>query len=143
LFFTKLLRVQKQRSNRCTFGAPIIEMEIKPQNRKLDLESLGRLFQNQLKDLGLVGDGYPPGPLEGKKASRKASSLLSRKGAPRGPWKNCWQNRPMRGMSRLRPKWLIGFKRYPQRRSDFLAQHPWTSEPKEDKSARLWEDKFS
>jgi hypothetical protein len=35
------------------------------QNRKLDLESLGRLFQNQLKDWGLVGDRYPPGPLEG------------------------------------------------------------------------------
>jgi hypothetical protein len=35
------------------------------QNRKLDLESLGRLFQNQLKDWGLVGDKYPPGPLEG------------------------------------------------------------------------------
>jgi hypothetical protein len=29
-----------------------------------------------------VGDGYPPGPLEGKKASRKASGLLSRKAAP-------------------------------------------------------------
>jgi hypothetical protein len=35
------------------------------QNRKLDLESLGRLFHNQLKDWGLVGDRYPPGPLEG------------------------------------------------------------------------------
>jgi hypothetical protein len=34
-------------------------------NRKLDLESLGRLFQNQLKDWVLVGDRYPPGPLEG------------------------------------------------------------------------------
>jgi hypothetical protein len=31
----------------------------------LDLESLGRLFQNQLKDWGLVGDRYPPVPLEG------------------------------------------------------------------------------
>jgi hypothetical protein len=35
------------------------------QNRKLDLESLGQLFQNQLKDWGLVGDRYPSGPLEG------------------------------------------------------------------------------
>jgi hypothetical protein len=35
------------------------------QNRKLDLESLGRLIQNQLKDWGLVGDRYPLGPLEG------------------------------------------------------------------------------
>jgi hypothetical protein len=54
--------------NRCTFGAPITRMEIKPQTRELDLESLGWLFQNQLKDWGLVGDRYPPGPLEGKKA---------------------------------------------------------------------------
>jgi hypothetical protein len=38
---------------------------------KMDLESLGRLFQNQLKDWGLVGDRYPSGPLEGKKASRR------------------------------------------------------------------------
>jgi hypothetical protein len=29
-----------------------------------------------------VGDGYPPGPLEGKKASRKALGLLSRKAVP-------------------------------------------------------------
>jgi hypothetical protein len=29
-----------------------------------------------------VGDGYPPGPLEGKKASRKALGLLSRKVVP-------------------------------------------------------------
>jgi hypothetical protein len=34
-------------------------------DRKLDLGSLGRLFQNQPKDRGLVGDRYPPGPLEG------------------------------------------------------------------------------
>jgi hypothetical protein len=29
-----------------------------------------------------VGDRYPPGPLEGKKASRKALGLLSRKAIP-------------------------------------------------------------
>jgi hypothetical protein len=29
-----------------------------------------------------VGDGYPPGPLEGKKASRKALGLLSREAIP-------------------------------------------------------------
>jgi hypothetical protein len=27
---------------------------------------LSQLFQNKLKDWGLVGDIYPPGPLEGK-----------------------------------------------------------------------------
>jgi hypothetical protein len=37
----------------------------KLKNYKLDLRSLGRLFQNQPKDRGLVGDGYPPGPPEG------------------------------------------------------------------------------
>jgi hypothetical protein len=64
--------------NRCTFGAPITKVEIKPEIRKLDLKSLGWLFQNQLKDWRLVGDRYPPGPLEGKKASREALGLLSR-----------------------------------------------------------------
>jgi hypothetical protein len=29
-----------------------------------------------------VGDGYPSGPLEGRKASRKALGLLSRKAVP-------------------------------------------------------------
>jgi hypothetical protein len=29
-------------------------------------EPLDRLFQNQFKDLGLVGDGYPSGPLRGE-----------------------------------------------------------------------------
>jgi hypothetical protein len=52
------------------------------QNRKLDLESLGRLFQNHHKDWGLVGDRYPPGPLEGKKASRKALGPLFREAMP-------------------------------------------------------------
>jgi hypothetical protein len=52
------------------------------QNYKLDLESLGRLLQNQLKDWGLVGDRYPPGPLEGEKASRKALGPLFRKATP-------------------------------------------------------------
>jgi hypothetical protein len=35
------------------------------EDRKLDLGSLGRLSQNKPKDRGLVGDRYPPGPLEG------------------------------------------------------------------------------
>jgi hypothetical protein len=68
--------------NRCTFGAPITRMEIKPQIHELDLKSLDWLFQNQLKDWGLVGDKYPPCPLEGKKASREALGLLSHKTIP-------------------------------------------------------------
>jgi hypothetical protein len=34
------------------------------------------------KHKGSVGDEYPPGPLEGKKASRKVLGLLSRKAIP-------------------------------------------------------------
>jgi hypothetical protein len=60
-FFTELLRVQKQQLDRPIFKAFLIKIK----NCMLDLESLGRLFQNQLKDWGLVGDRYPPGPLEG------------------------------------------------------------------------------
>jgi hypothetical protein len=33
-------------------------------------EPLNRLFQNQFKDWGLVGDGYPPGPLRGENFAR-------------------------------------------------------------------------
>jgi hypothetical protein len=43
---------------------------------------LARLFQNQLKDWGLVGDTYPLGPLEGKKASHGALGQLPRKAVP-------------------------------------------------------------
>jgi hypothetical protein len=32
----------------------------------------GLIIRNQLKDWGLVGDRYPLGPLEDKKASREA-----------------------------------------------------------------------
>jgi hypothetical protein len=44
--FTKLLRVQEQQLDRSISKAFLIKIK----NRKLDLESLGRLFQNQLKD---------------------------------------------------------------------------------------------
>jgi hypothetical protein len=39
--FTKSLKVLEATLNRCTFGVPITRMEIKPQTRELDLESLG------------------------------------------------------------------------------------------------------
>jgi hypothetical protein len=61
IVFTESLRVQKQRLDRPSFKAFLIKIK----NCKLDLESLGRLFQNQPKDWGLVGDSYPLGPLEG------------------------------------------------------------------------------
>jgi hypothetical protein len=56
IVFTESLRVQKQRLDRPIFKAFLIKIK----NYKLDLE-----FQNQPKDWGLVGDRYPPGPLEG------------------------------------------------------------------------------
>jgi hypothetical protein len=81
----------------------------KSKNCKLDLESLGRLFQNQLKDWRLVGDRYPPGPLEGKKASRKALGPLFRKAIP------SWARGGMSGrMDQLEPVRLTKFKRYQQ-----------------------------
>jgi hypothetical protein len=39
--FTKSLKVLEATLNWCTFGVPITRMEIKPQTRELDLESLG------------------------------------------------------------------------------------------------------
>jgi hypothetical protein len=64
-----------------------------------------------------VGDRYPSGPLEGKKASREALGLA--RPSLRGLGKNCWRNGPARERSRLRPKRLAGLKRYPQRPPDF------------------------
>jgi hypothetical protein len=40
--------------------------QIMQRTHKQDQEPLSRLFQNQLKDWGLVGDRYPSGPLEGE-----------------------------------------------------------------------------
>ena len=54
----------------------------KLKNCKLDLRSLGRLFQNQHKDRGLVGDRYPPGPPEGQDASRRACGPNNPQGHP-------------------------------------------------------------
>jgi hypothetical protein len=61
-----------------------------------------------------VGDGYPPGQLEGKKASGKALGLLSRKAIPswaRGELLAEWADA---GNEQTRARRLIGFKRYPQ-----------------------------
>jgi hypothetical protein len=46
IVFTKLLRVQEEQLGMSFSKAFLIKIK----NRKLDLESLGRLFQNQLKD---------------------------------------------------------------------------------------------
>jgi hypothetical protein len=48
--------------DRCTFVASITKMKIKPEDRKLDLESLGWLFQNKFKlRLGACGGWISPG----------------------------------------------------------------------------------
>jgi hypothetical protein len=57
---TGSLRIQKQWPGRLISKA----FPVKIKYCKLDLGSLGHLFQNQPKDRGLVGDRYPPGPLE-------------------------------------------------------------------------------
>jgi hypothetical protein len=61
IVLTGSLRIQKQWPGRLISKA----FPVKIKDCKLDLGSLGRLFQNQPKDRGLVGDRYPPGPLEG------------------------------------------------------------------------------
>jgi hypothetical protein len=50
------------------------------QTHRQDQEPLSQLFQNQLKDWGLVGDRYPPGPLEGERPSHGGHGPV----APRG-----------------------------------------------------------
>jgi hypothetical protein len=53
-------------------GAPwvhptTVQNQAMQQIHRQDQEPLSRLFQNQLKDWGLVGDTYSPGPLGGKR----------------------------------------------------------------------------
>jgi hypothetical protein len=124
--------------NRCTFSTPIARVEIMPQTRELDLESLGWLFQNQLKDWGLVGDRYPPGPLEGKKVSREALGLLSRKAIPswaRGgllaEWADVRRKQAQAQATRQTRALSVASARLSR------AQRPWTSEWVRDKSTRL------
>jgi hypothetical protein len=51
----------------------------KIKNYKLDLESLGRLFQNQPKDWGLVGDGYPRVHWKDKRPHERPVGVIIRK----------------------------------------------------------------
>jgi hypothetical protein len=55
---------------------------------KQDQKPLSRLFQNQLKDWGLVGDRYPPGPLEGKNPCMGARTSSPTRSSHRGPDKD-------------------------------------------------------
>jgi hypothetical protein len=56
IVFTESLIVQKQRLDRPIFKALVIKIK----NCKLDLESLGRLFQNQTQRLGACGGQISP-----------------------------------------------------------------------------------
>ena len=78
IVLTRSLRIQKQWPGRLISKA----FPVKVKYCKLDLGSLGRLFQNQPKDWGLVGDGYPPGPPEGQDASRGARGPNNPQGHP-------------------------------------------------------------
>jgi hypothetical protein len=57
-------------------------VEIKPQTRELDLESLGLIISKSTERLRACGGQISPGPLEGKKASQKDLSLLSHETIP-------------------------------------------------------------
>ena len=61
IVLTGSLRIQKQWPGRLISKA----FPVKIKYCKLDLGSSGRLFQNQPKDRGLVGDRCPLDPLEG------------------------------------------------------------------------------
>jgi hypothetical protein len=45
-------------------------VQVMLRTHRQDQEPLSQLFQNQPKDWGLVGDRYPPGPLEGENPAR-------------------------------------------------------------------------
>jgi hypothetical protein len=90
--FTELLRVQKQRSIGIPSERPSPKWKSKSQAGP---RIFGLIISKSTQRLGACGDGYPPGPLEGKKASRKALGLLSHKVVPlwaRGELLEEWAN---------------------------------------------------
>jgi hypothetical protein len=73
LIISKSIQSLGATPNGCSFGAPNgIVNTSKPDNELISQyrEPLNRLFQNQFKDWGLVGNKYPPGPLNGKNFAR-------------------------------------------------------------------------
>jgi hypothetical protein len=68
-------------------GAPSVHpsAEWKPSritNPRVGPRIFGLIISKSAQRLGLVGDRYPPGPLEGKKALRGALGQLPRKAIP-------------------------------------------------------------
>jgi hypothetical protein len=82
-----------------------------------------------------VGERYPPGPLEGWKASRKTPGPLTRERPLRGLGEESLADWIDARLDQLEPRRLNGFKRYPQLQSDSPAQRPQKLELNEDKSA--------
>ena len=61
-------------------------LPITNKDRKLDLGSLGRLFQNQPKDQGLVGDRYPRVHWKDKRPHERPKGPINRKVIPSWAW---------------------------------------------------------
>jgi hypothetical protein len=82
IVFTESLRVQKQRLDIPIFKAFLIKFK----NCKLDLESLGQLFQNQPKDWGLWETDIPRVHWKAKRPREKALGPIIRKVTPSWAW---------------------------------------------------------
>jgi hypothetical protein len=82
IVFTESLRVQKQWLDRLIFKAFLIKIK----NCKLDLESLGCLFQNQPKDWGLWGTDIHRVHWKAKIPRERATGPTIRKAIPSWAW---------------------------------------------------------
>jgi hypothetical protein len=75
---TGSFRTQKQWPGRLISKASLVEVK----DCKLDLGSLGRLFQNRPKDRGLVGDRYPRVHQKDKRPHERPKGPIIRKVIP-------------------------------------------------------------
>jgi hypothetical protein len=75
IVFAELYKIQKQRLDRSIFKAFLIRIK-KPQAGP---GIFGPVISKSTQRLGLVGDRYPPSPLEGQKTSRQALGPIVRK----------------------------------------------------------------
>jgi hypothetical protein len=91
--------------NGCTVGAPNsgTKDQVMLRTHRQDQEPLSRLFQNQLKDWGLVGDRYPPGPLEGENPCVGPQTSRPARSSHRGPGKDYNWNGPTQEGNGLAP----------------------------------------
>ena len=89
LFFTELLRVRINDSTGVFFRASITKIT----NRKLDLESLGRLFPKSTQRLGACGRQISPGSTRRLEGLAKGFEPIISQGHPFvGQGRNCWRN---------------------------------------------------